>query len=91
MTLDAVGWVERFREAFALVPVPRAKRVYKITLGGGAMAPITLWEWACPVCPWRPRESTREALEARIIVHRCKPRESLNWHPRYRTPPRWRR
>jgi hypothetical protein len=85
------GWRELFAEAHALVPVPRRKIVYRVTLGGGVAAPVVMWEWRCPVCPYLRRDRDRKALEAEVNFHRCRARESLRWHPRYRMPPRWKR
>jgi hypothetical protein len=79
----------RMKAAYERVPVPRVKFLYKVSLGGGAMAPLEMWEWSCPVCPYMQRDHDKAALQVRVDRHRCRARESLNWHPRYRMPPRW--
>jgi len=82
MPTDAAGWLELFQDE---------KRLYIVTLGGGAMAPVQMWEWHCPVCPYLRRSRSKSELTAQVNLHRCRARESLNWHPRYRMPPRWKR
>lgn len=74
--------------AHALVPVPRVKHPYLVNRGTGWSNPDWRWRWGCPCCPYVREDRSRPQLLAEIDRHRCKPRESLNWHPRYRTPPR---
>jgi len=85
------GWRELFAEAHALVPVPRVKIPYLVNRGSGWSNPDWRWRWGCPVCRYTAEERSKPALMVRIDLHRCRARESLNWHPRYRMPPRWRR
>lgn len=79
----------RMLAAFERVPVPRKKLPYLLNVGSGWSNPDWIWEWRCPCCKYRRRNRDKAALEAEIQHHRCKPRESANWHPRYRMPPRW--
>lgn len=77
------------RAAWERVPVPRVKLPYLLNVGSGWSNPDWIWEWRCPCCPYRRRNRDKGKLEAEIRLHRCRGRESLNWHPRYRVPPRW--
>lgn len=79
----------RMAAAHALVVVPRVKLPYLLNVGSGWSNPDWIWEWRCPLCAYRRQDRSKAQLEVEISRHRCRARESLNWHPRYRTPPRW--
>jgi len=91
MTMPATPeeWRELFAAAYALVSVPRLKVPYRVNRGSGWSNPDWRWRWGCPVCPYVRERTDRQALMVEIDLHRCRPRESLRWHPRYRMPDRF--
>ncbi len=79
------------RAAWERVPVPRVKMPYRINRGSGWSNPDWRWRWECPCCTYKREDTDLAALMGVIDLHRCRARESLRWHPRYRMPPRFRK
>lgn len=65
--------------------MPRSRRAYKHPIN----ALDFVWEFTCPLCPYRVQGRDRLEVEVFASFHTHHRGPSRPWHPRYLLPPRF--